>query len=172
MDKHLRETGMKKLNVIDLDGTLISDDSFRTLLLRHKSIPLYMAILLRTMRLIGRTKAAQLYMLSVKHIITDDLKMQQFSEEIVANIRVEMKNTIDSYTDENTVNLLLSPSPIQYVRHIAKSLGYLSAASDISVDPFFHWYGKNKLKYIEKYYLQSQFLRCSFHNSPKNNYRA
>lgn len=154
---------MQKINAIDLDRTLIPFDSFRTLILSYLKQKNYLSILtayvlLRRVRVMdsGAFKHKAL-----EHIRKDKAYqslIQDISEQIMASLRSDIMQVIDRETDQDTLNVLVSASPEDYVCLVAGSLGWPYLASKIEDNKFIHCHGPNKINLLQKHYPRYKYI--------------
>jgi len=143
-----------KINVIDLDKTLIPYDSFRVLIIREiKKIDVFL-IGITVSRLLKFTpseqykKRASLY-LQKKH---SDEFFKNFANELFNDIDKKVLQLIHSHTQKNTINILLSASPNLFVKHLVKKLKWSGSGSYNSDGTFVHLYGSNKTQWLFQNY--------------------
>lgn len=151
-----------KINVVDLDKTLIPFDSFRLLLinyLKHQNGITYLSLLvfLRKLRLISSVKFKSIVLRHIRISNSYELLINNLMETILPSINSQILNEVNSETDSNTINVLVSASPVDYVSEIAKNLGWDFIASDFENGEFIHCYGIEKLRLVEKHYPLSDY---------------
>ena len=155
---------MKKINVIDFDKTLIPYDSFRKFcfqLLLHGSerINSFTAILLRLVRVYDQDKfKAEIYSSAVKDKYIISSHFDKFVTKLIADIQIQVILLIKEYSDEQTINVLVSASPDIYIRRIASSLNWEYLASNVIDSNFVNMYGDNKITQVTNFYPQSDYL--------------
>jgi phosphoserine phosphatase len=148
---------MKSLNVIDLDKTLISVDSFREFILKHMGCKTFFWVLLRLFQVVGRQKFAQSIMLVLQEHLDNEKETDEFVRFLHEKIDDDVLVIIKEYSDENTLTVLLSSSPQQYVEKFAKLLGFSGLGSYWRKSEFFHCYGGNKIKLLEENYPRTEY---------------
>ena len=154
---------MKKINAIDLDKTLIPFDSFRALIvsyLKRKSFltPVTYYTVLRKMRVI---KSGEFKHRSLKIIRQDghyQNMIQDLAGRIMSAVRPDIIKIINCETDLETINVLISASPANYVRLVAKGLGWPYLASEIIDGEFVNCYGQKKIELLGKHYPKNKFV--------------
>ena len=148
-----------RINVIDLDGTLIPYDSFRKyvyhfLVKRSAFIHIAILILLRLTRSISPA-------IFKKHVVKKSRKVPSYSQNLVEFSNCVIRDfdqkivlQIKEHTDDKTINVLCSASPEDYVSLIASKLNWQFIASklDQQSSEFLHMHGANKLSAIQKKY--------------------
>ena len=155
---------MKKINVIDLDNTLLPYDSFRKyvlILLRKKQSTLHILplIILRKLRLLDSSALKKRVIKRGRKVDNYNDKMKKFSDQLFADIDNSTIETVRSYTDSDTINILCSASPEDYVKHLAELLGwkYIASQLDSEKNYFIHMHGQRKLETIRKLYPENRF---------------
>jgi phosphoserine phosphatase len=153
---------MEKINAIDLDKTLIPFDSFRTLILsylKQKSFvtPVTFHTVLRRIRLIesGEFKNRALRIISQDRHYQD--MMQDLAGRLLSAVRPDVMKIIDKETDPETTNVLISASPVDYVKLVAKELGWPYLASEIIKNEFIHCHGQKKRDMVLIHYPRQKY---------------
>lgn len=148
-----------KINVIDLDGTLIPYDSFRKyvyhfLFNRSAVIPIAILILLRVTRSIGLCTFKKHVMGISRKVPFYSQNLVEFSDHVLRELDQNILLQIKRHTDDKTINVLCSASPEDYVSLIASKLNWQFIASklDQQSSEFLHMHGANKLSAIQKKY--------------------
>jgi len=145
----------KSINIIDLDKTLISYDSFRFLIKKElMRFDLYITglTILRIIRLIT--------MFTYKERITIHLRkkyratyFKNFADKLFLDINKEVLNLIAEETEENTINILVSASPNLFVKYVIKKLNWEGKGSYFDREgSFIHLYNKNKISWLKENY--------------------
>lgn len=83
--------------------------------------------------------------------------MQFIANKVVSALRPDVIQMIVEETDHETVNVLISASPEDYVRQIAQNLGWPCIASELRNGHFIHCYGQNKIKLLQKHFPREKF---------------
>ena len=155
---------MKKINVIDLDNTLLPYDSFRkyTLnFLRNKQSTLHILplIILRKSRLLNSSAFKKRVIERGRKVDNYNDKMKEFSDQLFADIDNSIIETVRNYTASETINILCTASPEDYVKHLADLLGWECLASQLDSDKnyFVHMHGRRKVETIRKLYPEDRF---------------
>lgn len=138
---------MKKINVIDLDHTLINFDSFRKYVLnffRRGDLFLAFLIFQRKIKVLSSPEFKMKVTLRCrpKHNYEQQLKL--LSEFILQNINEEIISKINNHSDERTINVLSTASISDYVTLVAEKLGWVSISTIVEDDHVNHNYGKQK----------------------------
>jgi phosphoserine phosphatase len=131
----------KRLNIIDLDGTLITDDSLRLLAMQRMTHPMVaLQVALRAMKL---TDEAALHRYFFRRPLPPD-QAEMFCQSLVALVNPQVLALIREHNSAQT--LLLSASPDWYVKPFAAALGMLGAGShDTAEGEFLYCKGAGKL---------------------------
>jgi len=120
----------KKINVIDLDSTLLP----------HNSLIYYVLLFL---------KNQQCFLPVLFHLeqrITGKITKEEFLKKIM--------------TDESTINVLCTASPEDYVKYLCKKLGwpYISSTLNNNDENFIHMFGHNKIIAVQKMYPKQNYI--------------
>ena len=150
----------KKINFIDLDNTLLPYNSFtRFVFYFMMNLKLFFPLLfLSFLRIIGfkRRDSYQKSVLLLTRKIPDyELKLKDFSLLLYRDIKTSIQQVIQDYTDENTINVLCTASPEDYVHYFCEKLKdwkYLCSTLDKQSGSFYHMYGPNKLEVFTTIY--------------------
>ena len=150
---------MKKINVIDLDHTLINYDSFRELVkleLYKLNIYVLAITLLRLIRFISLNSFKVKIIKFYEKKYNEDFFIN-FSKVIYGRIDKNILTIINQETDENTTNVLLSASPNIYVKYLVDLLSWEGSGSFFENSTFYHMHGANKVNWILKNYNKKEF---------------
>lgn len=152
---------MKKLNIIDLDKTLIPFDSFRYYLLNllwsihfYRIIPL---IFKRILKLSNETNFKESVVERARKVKNYNKLLLKIKDESMFKINEDVLNLIRNNSDSNTINVICSASPRDYVRYISDELGWKCLASDFIENNFVNMKGSNKIKYLRKFFPESEY---------------
>jgi HAD superfamily phosphoserine phosphatase-like hydrolase len=153
---------MKKINVIDFDGTLIKNDSLRefyTLLLKHSKsrLRLIIAALKNAAGVINNEIFLDEILNASLSLKNRPKRIDDFIERILKDRNEEIYNEIKRQTDENTVNILCSASPELYMKKIAEKLGFECICSRYENGKIVRMYGPEKVKAINSIYPREKF---------------
>lgn len=152
---------MKKINVIDLDKTLIPYDSFRRyffLCIRPKNFfPALAIIVLRKFRLIRMDVFKKRIIALYRNNNDYKSAMTDFADKLYKSINVHVLETINSHTDSQTINVLISASPYDYVNEFCRKVEWSGIASTLQGNDFLHIYGQNKINILKSMYDQKQY---------------
>lgn len=149
----------QKLNVIDLDNTLIPFDSFRLLLIKqikNFNIRVSFFTALRLLRIISQPAYKRLIVDFIKNEKYNSL-INSFANDLVKSIDNALMGTVQKHTDSYTINVLCSASPGIYVEPLADQLGWVGYGSNYYKGKFIHLYGENKISFITKKYPKQEF---------------
>jgi len=152
---------MKKINVIDLDNTLIPFDSFDLYIFRYIPIIKFFIILaiiiLRKLRLIGPSRFKQLIITHYRKRKKYNEEMMLFAQYLYKKRNIEVMKLIESFRDENTITIIISASPKDYVQYFSNILDWHCIASDMHDKEYIHMYGKKKSEILKQKYNPSKF---------------
>lgn len=144
-----------RINVVDLDKTLIPFDSFRVLVMREMSrlnFQVIFIVLMRTTRILNQYqfKSRLIKSIEKKRGIS---YFDNFAKELFQEIDQDVLKLVMNATDPNTSNILISASPDFYVAALIKLLEWEGTGSYFDqFDNFHHLYGKGKIEYVLKKY--------------------
>lgn len=152
--------GKRKLNAIDLDKTLIDYDSFRVLCLKQvralRFFPTLWVILrlLRLLSLEGFKRKMQSWVES--HVPPTALKA--FSDELYADLNTKVTALIDEHSEAETLNVLISASPNDYVKELVEKLGWEGSGSYFDKNGnYHHLYGIQKTAWLLANYPKDKY---------------
>ena len=155
---------MKKINVIDLDKTLLPYDSFRKyilIFLRNKQSTLHILplMILRKLRLLNSSAFKKRVIERGRKVDNYNDKMKEYSNQLFADIDNSIVETVRSHTDSDTINILCSASPEDYVNHLADLLGWECLASQLDSEKnyFIHMHGQRKVEAIRELFPEDRF---------------
>lgn len=157
---YFKKNFMKRINVIDLDNTLIPFDSFRFFVLnkiRSGNVIAILYSILRKARFISTVNFKKGIILNTG-LLNDTLTVNKIVSTALKSINPTIINMVKEHTNDNTINLLCSASPDVYVKKIAEHLNWTGCGSSINGKNFFHLWGQNKLKYIKTNFPQTDYL--------------
>ncbi len=153
-----------RIHVIDLDGTLIDYDSFRTytlLFLRNRQtfyrIGLY--VLLRKFRLFSAPAFKAMIITAARRVRNYEEMMVEFADKILRSADATVLQIISEKCQDVGIFVLCSASPEDYVKHIAARLKWEYAASYFTENDssFIHLFGQNKINEILRTYPPEQY---------------
>ncbi len=154
----------KKINVIDLDGTLIKYNSLTYYTIhgmRHLryTLPLLYFSLIRLLRIIPRDVFQKNILIRMRKTENYDHEMKKFGASLYRDINGSVLGFILDHTDEHTINVLCTASPEDYVGVLAEMLGweYLSSTLNSVDGSFIHLYGENKVVALRQHYPQHSY---------------
>lgn len=148
-----------KINVIDLDGTLVPYDSFQkytlTFLTKRKSwLTILFTSVLRFINLIDGYKFKKTVILAARKVDNYEAIMRNFAEKLYGDIDIKIMKMINNHEGPITTNILCSASVEDYTKYLAKLLQweYVCSRIDEEKQDFIHVHGKNKISAIELLY--------------------
>lgn len=151
----------KKINVIDLDKTLIPYDSFR-LLIKEKIFDLnFFVIQLTIIRILRFISLYKYKKRIIEHfnLKYNDTYFISFADKRLKDIDNKVLKLIKDETKRDTINILLSASPNFFVKHIILKLGWMGKGSYFDKDDrFIHLYGENKINWLLTHYKPGDFI--------------
>jgi len=164
---------MKRINVIDLDNTLIPYDSFRVLVkneLKKFSIKIWLLTFLRVARIISamdfKKSVIGYFLVSYNSVF-----FTKFAKRVYSDIDKEVLNIIKSNTNSNTINILISASPDFYVKELIALLGWEGKGSYFDENKnFINLFGEKKIFWLKENFnrnLYDYFFAISDGNSDK-----
>jgi phosphoserine phosphatase len=145
---------MQKINVIDLDDTLLPYDSFRRLVIREvKKFDLHVVfvLILRMLKIISSEKFKKYisnYCVS-KYNVSD---IKTFALSVFNDLNQDVLNIVNQNTDRGTINVLISASPHFYVKEIIKILGWEGSGSYYQSSVFYNLYSNKKKEWLNNNY--------------------
>jgi len=153
---------MKKINVIDLDKTLIPFDSFRRYIFKNIRLssffPVLAILLFRKLRILKLGIFKKTIITLHRRNSNYPALMVEYAAELHKSINGKVMETIKSHTDDQTLNILVSASPDDYVKELSKTLGWASIASTLQDDEFMHAYGSNKIAFLESRFDPDMYI--------------
>ncbi|MCK9230907.1 MAG: haloacid dehalogenase-like hydrolase [Syntrophales bacterium] len=154
---------MRNINVIDLDRTLIPYDSFRILVLSYLRgkkylTPVAFYTLLRKLRIIKADTFKYKVLVALRQDRHYQDMMHDLKNRILSEIRPEIMEIIQRETGPDTINILVSASPSDYVNEVAQGLGWPYLASDVINGKFIHCYGGEKRELVLSQYPKHKFM--------------
>jgi len=154
----------KRINVIDLDNTLIRKDSlklFVMMFLKRKKtlIPLSLLSLLRLLGFIDPAEFLKRLLILVRKDREYDRLVKDFSDRLFTYIDPDLFNQVLTKTDENTINVLCTASPSDYVKFVAEKLNWHYIASTFAKgnSSFTRMYGSAKVDAILTIFPKEMF---------------
>lgn len=150
---------MKRINVIDLDDTLLPYDSFRLLIkgeIKKLNIRVWFWVVCRKLRLIpGTLFKEKLSSLFNKKYPASFYK--SFAAKLHKDLNPLVLDLVLSKTDINTINVLISASPDLYVKELISLLGWEGKGSFFNGSNFIHLHGNEKLEWLHNNYSKEDF---------------
>ena len=151
----------QKINVIDLDGTLIPFDSFRTFILYFIKKGDWFIILLTSLRVLRLVTAKRYKYLCLKYLNkkkTNNISIiyERIAEEVFKSISQPIYDKILTHSN-NAINVLCSASPHGYVSLVAKKLGWMGYGSYYAEGKFLYLYGTAKKDFIIENFPPSKY---------------
>lgn len=151
---------MNKINVIDLDNTLINFDSFRRYImdfLREGDLFLVFLIFQRKIKVLSNSEFKLKVTIRCRTKDNYEGHLKLLSEFILQNINEEILSKINNHSDEDTINVLSTASISDYVELISEKLGWESISTIVEDDNVIHNYGKQKQINLLKRYPKDKY---------------
>ena len=155
---------MKKINVIDLDKTLLPYDSFRKYILRflrnkHSAFCILPLVLFRKLRLLNSSAFKRRVIEIGRKVDHYHEKMKNFSDQLFSDVDSSIIEKVRNHTDSDTINILCTASPEDYVKHLAELLGwkYIASQLDSEKNCFVHMHGQRKIEAIRELFPEDKF---------------
>jgi phosphoserine phosphatase len=154
----------KKINVIDLDSTLLPYNSlihfgWRFMKNRRCFIPLLLYLTQRMTGKITKDDYLKKILITVRKSTQYEKKVKKFGLSLYDDIRWPMLRFILENTDKSTINILCTASPEDYVKYLCEKLGwpYISSTLDNNNENFIHIFGHNKVIAVKKMYPKQKY---------------
>ncbi|MGE5425223.1 MAG: HAD family hydrolase [Syntrophothermus sp.] len=152
---------MKDLIVLDFDKTLIPFDSFRKyLLIWLKHFPFFISglIISRKLRTLSLKEMKESLIIKIRNHKNFNRINVSFAKYLVAKINYNLLEEIKKKGGPDTVFLLISASPDEYISLLSEDLGFVAKGSYFDKGFYFHLYKKEKIEF-----LKNNFPRDEFH---------
>jgi len=154
----------KKINVIDLDSTLLPHNSliyYVLLFLKNQRcfLPLLFHLEQRITGKITKDVYLKKILITARKTTKYEKKVKKFGLSLYDDIRKPMLRFILENTDEFTINILCTASPEDYVKYLCEKLGwpYISSTLDNNDENFIHMFGHNKVIAVQKMYPKQKY---------------
>lgn len=154
----------KKINVIDLDNTLLPYNSWAKFVMVFLSnwrcfFPIIYYSLLRGVGMLSRGMYQRNLLRVIRKIHGYEDTAKTFGEALFQDVRPPLVRFIMENTDEATVNVLCTASPEDYVKYLSKKLGwrYVSSTLDQDDTHFIHMFRERKIVAISQEYPLKDF---------------
>src|SRR4030042_2089581 len=154
----------KKINVIDLDSTLLPHNSliyYVLLFLKNKRC--FLPVLFHLEQIITgkitKEEFLKKIMITARKTKNYKKKGKKLGLSLYDDIRKPMLRFILENTDEFTINILCTASPEDYVKYLCEKLGwpYISSSLDGHDENFIHMFGHNKVIAVQKMYPKQNY---------------
>jgi phosphoserine phosphatase len=160
----LTNTKRQKVNVIDLDKTLLPYDSLTRYVLRfmfgwRNFVPFVCYSLLRITGILSRDKYLKKIWVRARKVDDYENKVRRFSDSLYRDINSSIFKFVLEDTVESTINILCTASPQDYVQHLSERLGWKHMCStlDDTGDLFLHMYGEHKIAALRQHYPSEEY---------------
>ena len=154
---------MKQLNVIDLDSTLLPYDSLSAWVRRFRSkrdtaLAFFWWSALRRLGLMNRSDFLRLVLVRARNAKGYEAFTREFALDLVRDLDPKVQERIRTHSDPDTVNVLCSASPEDYVGLVAEALGWDYRASGFRESgEWEHVYGLQKAILIQRDFPREHF---------------
>jgi len=148
----------QKINVIDLDNTLVNYDTFRILVLREIKKGDWIIIYSTIMRLLKLYSASKFKRRIQKYLVQKYpiSFFNDYANEIFHQIDKNVMEIVNKHTDNETTNILLSASPNEYVLPLCKLLNWKGSGSYFDAKKNYnHMYSVQKINWLKFFYPKS-----------------
>lgn len=152
---------MKKIAVFDLDGTLLSTDSFRLLVMSNllSSPALLGWACARATRIVGRKKFVEAAHRALRPALSKPAYREKFIQSLHAFVQPKILDQAQQFQSEDVTTVLLSASPHDYVSELGKALGFQHAfGSNWADGRYVHLYGEEKVRFLEQTLPKHQWI--------------
>jgi phosphoserine phosphatase len=154
----------KKINVIDLDSTLLPYNSLIHFVLifmknRRCFLPLLLYLTQRMRGKLTKEEYLKKVLITARKTTHYEKKVKKFGLSLYDDIRKPMLRFILENTDDFTINILCTASPEDYVKYLCEKLGwpYISSTLDNNGENFIHMFGRNKVIAVQKMYPNQNY---------------
>ena len=155
-----------KINLIDLDNTLLPYDSFRKYVYLFPG-NIFVSIMTLLWGFLRRLRIIDSFLFK-KYVIINHRKaknyrklMRHYSISLIKDMRSSILKHIQNYSNgDHTINVLCSASPEDYIRLIAEELNweFLATSLDSKTKEYIHMYGEIKIIHLMKKYPPEKFI--------------
>ncbi|MFA6922759.1 MAG: hypothetical protein WC223_00760 [Bacteroidales bacterium] len=158
---------MKKINAIDLDDTLLKTNSFKEyylMFLFKSNFKIFLCLsffgLLRKLNVINKSVFFVNLVYCCRKYKNYNIKILKLTENVLLKINQEVFTLIKNNIDENTICVICTNSPSDYVVNIAKYFNWEYLASELNnkTNEFIFMDGENKKKYLLNKYPKENYL--------------
>ena len=150
----------KKVNVIDLDHTLIPYDSFR-LLVKSELFRIDIFVIWVTFLRLMKVQSSTEYKLNLIRYFSKKYNVvffQSFAKKLFRDINSHVLNIVKNESDGNTYNVLISASPNLFVKYLSNMLAWEGTGSYFDEEGvFIHLHGKGKVAWLKQNYNQDEY---------------
>jgi phosphoserine phosphatase len=154
----------KKINVIDLDSTLLPYNSlihFVLLFMKNRRcfLPLLFYLEQRITGKITKEEYLKKILITARKTTQYEKKVKKFGLSLYDDIRKPMLRFIFENTDEFTINILCTASPEDYAKYLCEKLGwtYICSTLENNDENFVHMFGHNKVIAVQKMYPKQNY---------------
>ena len=145
---------MKELYAYDFDKTLIPYDTFRRyllLLLRLRPVRIGTLLLLRKLRILSAAGLKERVTRMVDQSAALTREAKHFAQQLMYDVQMPNRTT------KGEVVLIISASPIVYMRYVAEIIGCELLCSDYVDGRYVEMYGTTKAEALHAHYPQTEY---------------
>lgn len=145
---------MKELVAYDFDKTLIPYDSFRRYLLhllRLSPVRIGALLLLRKVRILSAAQLKERVTRMVDHSAALTRETKHFAQRLIYDLQMP------EHTTKCGVALIISASPMVYMRYVAKIIGCELLCSNYMDGRYVEMYGTTKAEALHVHYPQTEY---------------
>ena len=151
----------QKINVIDLDKTLINYDTFRLLVLKEirkgDGIVIY-AVIMRLLKVYSSLKFKRRIQKYLVHKYPPSF-FANYAKQVYKKLDKEVMEIVKHHSDTETINILLSASPNEYVRPLCELLNWKGTGSYFDAkNNFNHMHGIQKINWLKFFFPESNYI--------------
>jgi hypothetical protein len=154
----------KKINVIDLDNTLLPYNSWAKFVWLFFGnwrcfFPILYYSLLRGIGILSRGVYQKNILMAARKISAYEDTVKIFGESLYQDVRTSLIRFILENTDETTINIVCTASPVDYVKYLCEKLGwrYVCSTLDRGGTHFIHMFREQKITAIQQLYPRADF---------------
>jgi hypothetical protein len=152
---------MRKLNVIDLDKTYITADSFKKFLLLNLTPKVVFICVLRFLGLCSKLQFARLAHRSLFSALHNYDKINEIALWCQSNTdQLTVSECKKHITGNDHFNVIVSASPDEYVSYVARKMGFDDGFGSkfLPDGSYLHLSGDNKEKFVLEKFSKDEFI--------------
>ena len=151
---------MRRINVIDLDSTLLPYDSFGWLVksgLKKLDLLVWWFSILRVLRLVSSPEFKKAMTLHWQKKYDDNF-LNHYANKVYNDLDKRVLELVYANTMADTINVLLSASPDLYVQKVANLLKWTGSGSYFDKEGFVNLYSHEKINWVSTKYPISEYV--------------